>query len=86
MIRITIEKLVIEYETPQTVEPSSEFQTFNVEVDTIDFNLTNTFWKERVGMTGTVVAQRGGMWDVQFPCDPFPCQDVDPARFKKITT
>ena len=46
-----------------------------------EMNRSNEFWKGRIGQLGSVCGERGGMWDVQFNSDPFPCKDIDPQRF-----
>jgi hypothetical protein len=49
-----------------------------------EINRTNPFWEKRIGQIGRVVDERGGMWDVHFADDPFPCKDVDPQRFMSL--
>jgi uncharacterized glyoxalase superfamily protein PhnB len=64
------------------VVPESDSETARiVKVADNEMNRENAFWKERIGRFGNVVDERGGMWDVQFEGDPFPCKDLDPQRF-----
>ena len=65
-------------------EPESQTAKI-VKVADNEMNRENSFWKERIGRFGNVVDERGGMWDVQFEDDPFPCKDIDPKRFTSIT-
>lgn len=56
-----------------------------VRVADIEGNQNNDFWKARIGQIGRIVAERGGVWDVHFGDDPFPCKDVSPQRFVPVT-
>ena len=73
-------------QSPPLAVSESESQTARiVRVADTEQNRSSDFWKERIGRLGRVVEERGGMWDVQFTDDPFPCKDIDPQRFTPIT-
>jgi hypothetical protein len=66
---------------PLVVSESDSRTAKIVKVADNEMNRDNAFWKERIGRFGNVVNEHGGMWDVQFEDDPFPCKDIDPQRF-----
>lgn len=67
----------------KTSKPEDESSQHVRIVRVVDNNMNrnNDFWKGRIGHIGKVCGERGGMWDVHFASDPFPCKDIDPQRF-----
>jgi hypothetical protein len=78
-------------QSPPLAVSESESQTAREEKPHIvrvvdnEMNQKSEFWKARIGWYGRVVEERGGMWDVSFLADPFPCKDIDPQRFAELT-
>lgn len=77
-----LEKLKGQEKTPQPAPPEEPVRLVRV-VDS-PMNQENEFWNPRIGSIGRVVEEHGGLWNVQFIDDPFPCKDLDPQRFTRI--